>query len=313
MKKIMTANQHKIILFYKYVDIEYPKSVMKQQRTLCEELDLKGRILLAHEGINATLGGSSEAIEQYKAYMDNHELFGNIDFKESPGSAADFPRLRVIEKNEIVYLGLDTKQVSAHNGGIHLTPEQAHALMTENPEDLVILDARNNYESRVGTFTNSLTPDIDTFREFPEYVDKNLDEFKDKKVLMHCTGGIRCERASTYLKQKGVASEVYQIEGGIHRYTEQYPEGFFRGKNYVFDARVTVRINDDVLSKCDLCEIPCDEYTNCIYTLCNKHFIACAPCTEQMNNCCSGACKEAIAKNQTVVRKKPLPQPGVHA
>lgn len=285
---------------------------MKQQRDICELLCLKGRILLAHEGINATLGGSCEALEQYKAYMESHELFGGIDFKESEGSAADFPRLRVVVKDEIVKFGLDTEKVTARDGGMHLTPEEAHALMQENPENLVILDARNNYESRVGAFTNSLTPDIDTFRELPGYVDTNLEKFKDKKVLMVCTGGIRCERASAYVKQKGVAQQVYQVLGGIHRYVEKFPNGFFRGKNYVFDARVAVTVNDDVLTHCDLCKTSCNEFTNCLSTLCNAHFVACHACLQKYNNCCSAQCQQAIAAGTVPMRKKPLPQPGVH-
>lgn len=296
-----------ILLFYKYVHIQYPKSIMKQQRELCERLGLKGRIILAHEGINATVSGSHQSTESYKAYMNNHELFGGIDFKESEGTDEDFPRLRVVVKNEIVYLGLDTEKVTVKDGGQHLTPEEAHALMEENPEDLVILDARNNYESRIGTFKNSLTPDIENFREFPDYVDKNLDTFKDKKVLMHCTGGIRCERASAYLQQKGVARNVYQILGGIHRYAEKYPDGFFRGKNYVFDNRVAVRVNDDILTTCDWCKQPCDDYTNCINSSCNNHYICCAACVQNTHNTCGQACKEAVEQGTVPLRKKPIP------
>ena len=302
---------HTIILFYKYVFIQYPKSVMKQQRTLCEELGLKGRIILAHEGINATLGGSAKAVAAYKEHMNNHELFAGIDFKESieepNASGQAFPRLRVVVKDEIVHLGLDTEKVTVADGGQHLTPEEAHALMEQNPQDLVILDARNNYESRIGTFTNSLTPDIKNFRDFPDYVDEHLDEFKDKQVLMHCTGGIRCERASAYLQQKGVAKKVYQIAGGIHRYVEKYPDGFFRGKNYVFDGRVTVRINNDVLTHCDWCKKPADDYTNCMNAQCNNHFIACVECVREHGNVCCAGCKEKIAQNVVPLRKKPIP------
>lgn len=296
-----------ILLFYKYVYIEYPKSIMKQQRALCEQLGLRGRIILAHEGINATLSGPTEATQTYKEYMNNHELFKDIDFKESPGSDDDFPRLRVVVKDEIVHLGLDTQKVTVQDTGVHLTPEEAHALMAENPEDLVILDARNDYESRVGTFTNSLTPPIKTFREFPTYVDENLETFKNKKVLMHCTGGIRCERASAYLNQKGVAQKVYQILGGIHRYIEKYPDGFFRGKNYVFDGRVTVRVNDDILTTCDWCKKPADDYTNCINSNCNNHYISCASCVKNSQSTCSPTCKDAVCAGAVPLRKKAIP------
>lgn len=296
-----------ILLFYKYVEIQYPKSIMKQQREICQQLGLKGRIIVAHEGINATVSGPTAGTDAYKEYMNNHPLFGDIDFKESQGTDDDFPRLRVVVKDEIVHLGLDTQKVTVKDGGQHLTPAQAHALMEQNPQDLVILDARNNYESRVGTFKNSLTPDIKNFREFPEYVDQNLEQFKDKQVLMHCTGGIRCERASAYLQQKGVAKKVFQISGGIHRYTEQYPEGFFRGKNYVFDGRVTVRINDDVLTTCDWCKKPCDDYTNCMNSTCNNHYICCAECVKTTHNTCCQACKIGVEQGTVPLRKKPIP------
>lgn len=226
----------KIIIFYKYVDIEDPQALVNGQRTLCEQLGLKGRVLIAPEGINATLGGTQEAVERYKEYMLKQPLFSDVDFKESAGEADHFPRLKVIVKKEIVCLRLDPQEVSAKDAGRHLTPEEVHALLEVAPDDLVILDTRNNYESRVGVFANALTPDINYFRELPDYIDKNLDKFKDKQVLMYCTAGVRCERATAYLKKKNVAKEVYHIKGGIARYVEAFPDGFFKGKNYVFDG-----------------------------------------------------------------------------
>lgn len=293
----------KILLFYKYVTIQYPKQIAKWQERLCAELGLKGRIILAHEGINATLGGSIENCERYKAAMNKHPLFKEIDFKESNGSADYFPRMRIVIKKEIVLLGLDPEQIKAEDGGIHVSPEQAHQMMLQKKDNLVILDCRNTYETKIGTFKDSVRPDTKYFREFPSYVDNNIEMLKDKEVLMACTGGIRCERASAYLKSKGVAKNVYQISGGIHRYIEQFPDGFFRGKNYVFDERITVKVNDDVLSECELCHSSCDEYTNCLNAMCNKHFICCASCKEQLKNACSQNCQELLAKN--LVNKRP--------
>lgn len=295
----------KILLFYKYVDIIYPEQIKKWQFKLCRELNLTGRIILAHEGINATLGGTNEAIDAYKNEVAHHPLFGGIDFKESPGNADHFPRLRIVVKDEIVRLGLDTKTITPKNGGKHLTPEETHALLQNKPKDLVILDGRNYFEARIGTFKDAITPNINHFREFPEYIDQNLEQFKDKEVLMFCTGGIRCERASTYLKIKGVAKEVYQVEGGIHRYIEKFPDGFFRGKNYVFDARVAVKVNDDILSNCDLCNVPYDEYTNCLNAECNKQYLGCPACIEKLNNTCSEICQELVANKKVVIRTIP--------
>ncbi len=295
-----------ILLYYKYVTISEPEATAKWQARLCKKLGLTGRIIIAKEGINGTVGGSYEATQNYIAAMEEHFLFGEIDFKTAPGDENYFPRMRVVVKDEIVRMGVDTETVTVKDTGIHLTPAQTHELLNNAPENLVILDTRNNYESRVGTFRGSITPDIENFRDFPAYIDENLEKFKDKKVLMHCTGGVRCERATAYLKQKGVAEEIYQIAGGIHRYVEQFPDGHFRGSNYVFDGRITERINSDILSHCDLCKVPCDFYTNCINAQCNAQFLACEPCKEKYAQACSVECKELIEVGKTTVRKKPL-------
>lgn len=301
----------RIILFYKYVDIEYPEQIRKWQRELTTKLNLKGRIILGTEGINATLGGSEESLERYMQAMNEHPLFGSIDFKSSPGSAADFPRMRISVKNEIVHLGLDTKKYTVKDTGKHLTPAQAHELMAAKPDDLVIIDTRNDYEIAIGTVPGSINPHNKNFREFPEWVDQNLDLMKDKQVLMYCTGGIRCERASAYVNLKHVAKAVYQIEGGIHRYTEQFPDGFFRGKNYVFDNRTAVKINDDILSTCSLCDKPCDDYTNCINARCNELFLACQDCLTTYFNTCSNTCMQLVAQKAVNLRPDyhgPLPE-----
>lgn len=295
---------NKIILFYKYIAIEYPKQVMKWQREICQKLGLVGRILISHEGINGTLAGSVENLEEYKKLMSAHELFGEIDFKESPGGPECFPRLMVKIRPEAVALGIPYDKLTPRQGGQHLTPTETHQLLTENPKDLVILDTRNDYEWAIGRFTNAITPDIKNFRDLPKYLDENLDTFKDKQVLMYCTGGIRCERATAYLNEKNIAKKVYQIRGGIHRYVEEYPDGFFRGKNYVFDGRIAVKINDDVLGSCALCAQPCDDYHNCHNAMCNKHFICCDSCIQKYEKTCSEHCKTLIKENKV----KPRPE-----
>lgn len=301
----MGHSMGKLILFYKYVEVQYPKQILKWQTKICQELGLKGRVILAQEGINATLAGDSAPIDRYKILMDNHPLFGGIDFKESEGNADYFPRLRIVVKDEIVRLGIPADKLKAAQGGKHLTPAQVHQLLKNKPENLVILDARNRYESKIGTFTDAITPEIAHFRDFPEYIDKNLEQFKDKQVFMFCTGGIRCERASAYLKIKNVAQEVYQLDGGIQRYIEQYPDGFFRGKNYVFDGRIAVKVNDDILSSCELCSKPSDDYNNCMNADCNKHFVSCASCYQDYNQTCSKKCLELLAENK-VAQRPPL-------
>lgn len=292
----------KVLLYYKYIEIEYPEQVAKWQRALCQELGLKGRIIIAHEGINGTVGGTQEATELYKQAMETHPLFGNIDFKDSLGDASCFPRLRILVKKEIVRLDVDPKQLTAKDGGIHLDPKQAHEFIQQKPENLVLLDCRNKCESDIGSFVDSIKPNTDHFREFPAYIDQNADQFKDKQVLMFCTGGIRCERASAYVKQKTNAQQVYQINGGIHRYIEQYPDGFFRGKNYVFDSRIAVKVNNDIIAQCTLCDTPSDDYINCANALCNKHIVCCASCVQAYNNTCGTTCKQLLAEKKVEAR-----------
>ncbi|HXW86214.1 MAG TPA: rhodanese-like domain-containing protein [Candidatus Bathyarchaeia archaeon] len=284
----------KIIIFYKYIFIEYPKRILKWQTKVCQDLHLTGRIILAHEGINGTLAGTETALAHYKTLMEKHSLFAAIDFKESVGNANHFPRLRIKIKPEIVNLGQCTEKISATNGGTHLSPTQAHALIAQKNDTVVIFDARNACESAIGRFDGAITPDIAHFRDLPAYIDTHLDLFKDKEVLMYCTAGIRCERASAYLNTKNVAKKVYQLTGGIQRYTQQFPHGFFRGKNYVFDGRVVMPVTADIMATCAICSAPCDDYTNCLHASCNKHFIGCISCLQHLKNCCSTHCYTMI-------------------
>jgi predicted sulfurtransferase len=292
----------KVILFYKYVSIPNPHQLAQWQREICTQLGLKGRIILGHEGINGCLGGTIEAVTSYQEHMNAHPLFDHIDFKESEGGAECFPRLRISVKKEIVHLGIDPAQLSAQQAGTPLDPAQVHELLTNKPDNLVIIDCRNEVESAVGAFEGAIKPNTQYFREFPQYVDNNLELFKDKEVLMYCTGGIRCERGSAYVKSKNVARNVYHIKGGIHRYVEQFPDGFFRGKNYVFDGRIAVKVTDDVLSNCLLCSTPCDQYTNCINALCNKHFICCTSCLDQYKGACGLECQQKVANGSSQAR-----------
>jgi predicted sulfurtransferase len=291
-----------ILLYYKYINIENPAIIAKWQRSLCEGLHLTGRIILAGEGINGTVGGTDEACQQYIDAMNNHELFTGIDFKKSEGGNQSFPKLKISVKNEIVRMGIDPNLVTVKDTGIHLSPDETHELLNNRDENLIILETRNDYEWEVGRFEGAENPNIKTFREFPEYLDKNLERYKDKDVLMYCTGGVRCERATAYLVQKNVAKKVYQIEGGIVRYIEKYPNGHFRGKNYVFDNRIAIRANEDVLSTCLHCSIKSDDYTNCLNAFCNKHYTVCTPCNETSGNCCNDTCKNLVSTDQTIKR-----------
>lgn len=287
----------KVLLFYKYIDLEDPKEVVLWQKEICKRIGLKGRILIGKEGINGTASGTEEQTAEYIKLMNESEYFSGIDFKYSYASGPAFPKLRVLLRDEIVNISLPTEEADPKKTPRHLSPEEVNQLIESRPDNLIILDTRNDYEWEVGAFKGAVKPPIKNFREFPEYVDEHLEEYKDKQVLMYCTGGIRCERAAAYMEAKGVAKKVYQIEGGIHHYIEKFPEGHFRGKNYVFDARIVTKVNDDVLGKCLICNGSNDDYTNCMNAPCNKHFICCPACLEKFDGCCSKECLEVINSN----------------
>ena len=291
-----------ILLYYKYVDIEDPEYVACWQRALATPLDLRGRIIVAKEGINGTVGGSIAAIEAYKKAMKAHPLFSTIDFKESSGEAEHFPRLRILVKKEIVSLGISPQEVSAHAAAPLLTPAEVHAKMVTPSSDLLVFDIRNNYETRIGTFDNALTAEISTFRQLPSFIDNNVALFQNKEIVMACTGGVRCERASAYLASKGTAKQVYQLAGGIHRYLEQYPSGFFRGKNFVFDGRVALGTSDEIIANCLTCKCPCDTYSRCVNMCCNQLLIMCDACKKTALVTCSVQCSEYLAQERGALR-----------
>jgi len=289
----------KIILYYQYVSINNPTEIAAWQQSLCKKLNLLGRILIAHEGINGTVSGTQDAIEEYKHITKQHPLFTQLIFKQEDAPAHCFPRLQVTVKKHIVHFGAPTNNELT---GTFISAHDAHQLMQQQPDDLLIFDARNACESRVGKLMNAITADIEHFRELPTYFDKYQELFANKRVLMYCTGGIRCHVATAYLQQKNSAKEIMQLEGGIINYVQQYPNGFFRGKNYVFDGRVTVKVTDDILATCDLCTTVCDDYTHCLNALCNKQFICCHACLERFENSCSFACYVLIQSKQTTRR-----------
>ncbi|MGC2310632.1 MAG: rhodanese-related sulfurtransferase [Candidatus Babeliaceae bacterium] len=294
--------ENKIILYYKYITLADTNQIYKWQKKLCEQLALKGRVIIAHEGINGTLGGSTAAINEYMYQMKQNEFFFDTDFKESAGGPEHFPRLSVKIRPEIVALSRKLKKPITETPGTYVTPQQAHEMMSQQRDDVVIFDVRNTYESRIGCFIGAVKADIQNFRDLPEYIDKNKELFRDKEVIMNCTGDVRCEMSSAYLKELHIAKKVYHIQGGIHRYAEAYPNGFFRGRNYVFDGRISLKVTDDILATCDFCPTAYDHYFNCINTQCNKQIIVCPACQQKERFTCSENCAQLVMSGQVKVR-----------
>ncbi|CAH2293663.1 thiosulfate sulfurtransferase rhodanese-like domain-containing 2 [Pelobates cultripes] len=299
----LTSEPGEVLLYYCYCEVTDPQWVCNWQRALCQLLHLTGKIRIATEGVNGTVGGSKLSTKLYINAMLSLPLFKNImsleDFKTSDGGAQCFPDLRVGIFQEIVPMGIDPLQVSYKDTAVHLSPEEFHKKVgkylfeaQEEKNNTILLDCRNFYESKIGKFENCLAPDIRKFSYFPNYVDQNLELFKDKTVLMYCTGGIRCERGSAYLKSKASCKEVYQLKGGIHKYLEQFPDGFFRGKLFVFDGRYTISSNSDIISNCRYCGAAWDKYKLCSTPRCCQLVLTCMACQDRGLTACCPTCQE---------------------
>ncbi len=287
---------YEILLYYKYTHIEAPEELVRLQEELCERLNLKGRIIIASEGINGTVEGVPENTQLYIDEMIKDGRFSDMNFKRSEGTGTAFPRLSIKLRSEIVSAHLGEDDVNpAQTTGKYLSAEELHAWIHSDKE-FYIVDMRNDYEHKIGYFANSILPPLKNFRDLPKILPE-LEHLKDKTVVTVCTGGVRCEKASGFLVKHGF-SDVYQLHNGIVTYMEKYPEEDFKGKLYVFDGRVVMGFNNphtphEVVGKCDKCQQPSENYVNCNLKSCNMHFICCELCKEQNGQVfCSKACSE---------------------
>jgi UPF0176 protein len=274
---------YRVLLYYKYVPLSDPEQFLVQHRLLCQKLKLTGRILIADEGLNGTLAGTIEATEQYKQALWAMAEFKDIEFKEHLYHENPFAKLKIKYRKELVALGVE--DIKADQATQHLLPEDWHALAAQ--PDAIVMDVRNNYESKIGKFKNAIVPDIANFRELPAWMAKH-QELKDKKVLIYCTGGIRCEKASAVLKKSGVG-EVYQLHGGIINYGKHIPDGLWEGSCFVFDQRMSVPVNDPEhhypISHCQTCATKTDQYYNCANVECNALMLQCDTCRQRDRYC----------------------------
>lgn len=292
-----------ILLFYKYVHISDPKAVLTWQEELCEKYGLKGRLIVAPEGINFTLEGKVADTENYIKDLEADSRFLGTHFKRSVGTGDAFPKLSIKVRSEIVSLHLGTCDINPNEvTGVHLKPEDLHAWIKEGRE-FYIIDMRNAYEHKVGHFENSICPPLDNFRDIPKFI-KSIAHLKDKVVVTVCTGGIRCEKASGYLLTQGF-NNVYQLDGGIVSYMEKYPNEDFLGKLYVFDQRVVMGFYTDdpkhkVVGTCESCNNPSEHYINCENDECHRHFIICQSCVDKQGGAlkCPGTCIVSRRKNK---------------
>ena len=295
----------RILLYYFYNEIEDVDGYRQWQWDLCERLGLKGRILVAKEGINGTVSGTEEATLEYQRVMDEHPLTSGMEWKVDAAEDHVFPKLSVKGRDEVVRLGLGEDDFSPREvTGDYLAPKEWREMMKE--EDVVMIDARNDYEWEMGRFEGATLPDVPSFRDLPEWVREHREDLEGKKILTYCTGGIRCEKFSGFLKREGF-EEVYQLHGGIVTYgkdEETRGEGF-EGKCYVFDERIGVEVNRTsgatVIARCKWCQEPCDRQINCTYTRCNERHFCCPRCEEQFEGYCDDICRDAVLSSQLAI------------
>jgi UPF0176 protein len=282
-----------VLLFYKYVTIDDPAAFTAAQRELCVSLGLKGRVLIAAEGINGTLAGPDAAVREYIAAMSADARFTDMEFKVSAGDERTFPKLVVKTRPEIVTLGAGPLAPDLHN---HLSPAEWKRTLEQEP-DVVVLDVRNRYESDSGKFAGAVACDIGNFRELPEYMDR-LAGLKDRKVLMYCTGGIRCEKASALFRSKGFTN-VFQLHGGIVTYQEQFGNEHWLGECFVFDQRMTVRVEDALvpIGRCAHTGRGTSRFVNCLHDPCHVLFLL-AEETER-ENADTRLCPQCLAAGLT--------------
>ncbi|MBM3232924.1 rhodanese-related sulfurtransferase [Candidatus Pacearchaeota archaeon] len=289
----------KVLLFYKYVHIDDPVSFKEEHLRKCLNLDIKGRILVAKEGINGSVAGSHEQVNKYKDMLNSDSRFSDIVFKEDDSISIPFKKMIVKIKKEIVNFG---KEVNLSLTGKNLSPREFLEIYQRYPEkigdEIIILDARNDYEAKVGKFKKANTLDISKFRDFPEAV-RTLSEKKNKKIIMYCTGGIRCEKASAYLRQEGF-SDVSQLKGGILSFGKEFPDTVWEGSCFVFDKRLVSSINSEnkPITSCSHCNVPCDLVKNCAKFDCDSFCTICIDCEIRYLGCCSQQCFRLKMENQ---------------
>jgi UPF0176 protein len=282
---------NKVILYYGFTPVADPEAIRLWQKQLCESFNLKGRILISKHGINGTVGGEMADVKRYVRETRKYEGFKKIVFKWSDGRGDEFPRLRVVVKDELVSFGnpdeIKVDENGVIGGGVHLRPEQVEELVKERGDEVVFFDGRNAYEAKIGKFKNAVVPDVESSRDFVREIESGkYDHLKDKPVVTYCTGGIRCEILSVVMKNRGF-NEVYQIDGGIVKYGNRFgDEASWEGSLYIFDDRMSMDFSDKakVIGECDKCSAPTKDFRNCNTASCHQLILLCDNCASLPSN-----------------------------
>ena len=278
----------KILLYYKFTPLSDPEAVKLWQKTLCENLNLRGRILISRHGLNGTVGGDIDDLKAYIRATKQYPGFRDTVFKWSDGAREDFPRMSIKSRRELVgFKNADDEFEVDENGviggGKHLKPQEVNELVEAYGDDVVFFDGRNAHEAKIGKFKDAIVPDTRTSRDFiAELESDKYDDIKDKKVITYCTGGVRCEVISAMMKKRGF-KEVYQIDGGIVKYGEAYgDDGLWEGALRVFDGRMTVKFSEraKTIGECLHCGAKTSNFENCANVTCNELVLICETCKE---------------------------------
>lgn len=293
---------YRVLLYYKYVNIEDPQAVRDEHYEFCKAHNLLGRIIIAHEGINGTVSGTVEDTQSYIDWMNQHPLFSDTVFKIDPYDEHAFPKLKVKVRPELVNLSLENDLNPLEKTGNYLKPEEFYNYMLD--EKTIVIDARNDYEYDLGHFRGAVRPDIKVFRELPEWIKENRQMFENKRILTYCTGGVRCEKFSGWLKEEGF-EDVHQLEGGIvtYGYDPKVQGQLWDGMMYVFDNRISVpvnRVEHVVVGKDYFDGAPCERYVNCGNPDCNKQILCSEENEHKYLRGCSDECRRS-PRNRYVI------------
>jgi UPF0176 protein len=291
-KVVESKASHQVLIFYTYQDIEKPEETASWLKNLAETYHLLGRAIVAEEGINATFEGQTRDTEAFTQEFKKDSRFAEVHIKTSDGDGKSFPKLKVKVRQEIVGTHFP-KEVDPRKKTAPRIPPQELRDWYEKGKEFVIVDMRNDYEFASGHFKGSVPAGIGNSRELPSKV-KELAHLKDKTVLTVCTAGVRCEKMSAFLLHEGFG-EVYQLDGGIHSYMQQYPGEDYQGTLYTFDNRITMDFGGDreIIGLCRLCGEKTENYVNCANSGCHLHFLACDMCApKEMSVYCKVECRE---------------------
>ena len=306
--------EYQVLAYYFFTLLEDPALEVFRHKEFFSSRDIQGRIYISKEGINGQMSASIGAAQEYMEWLKSDPRFQGVEFKIHTWHEHCFPRMTVKVRPQLVALD---KEVDMKKTGVHLSPEEWKKMLDQKDENTILIDVRNDYEWDIGHFEGAELPTLEKFRQFPQYA-KALKETRDPsktKVMMYCTGGIRCELYSALMKEEGF-NEVYQLQGGIIKYGLQAGSKHWRGKLFVFDDRLSVPISDkepaQVISKCIHCGESTDLYYNCANMDCNELFLSCHACAEKTHGCCCKACEEAPRVRAFVKEERPKPFRRIH-